>query len=469
MTKTKYVAGVALLMSIGCSSDEDAADGPSVLMVGAFSRTGVSAVGTWELALELAAEDATEGLRQATALELQPINFIARADDTENKPDTLKEIAEQAVADGAKMIINGTSGDSTYLGKLAYDDTLENDLNMPIVCVACSSPGLHNPNSTNMSPEIQGANRNTEKWMFGLAMSSVPQSRVLWNILADNTPTGNAPGDLNGDGTVKISTIALNDAFGTGFQNGMETVAVAENPDAVYEKITHPSTADPNQYDWSSALEELTDNLTGTQEDVAPDVIIEFTFPQFSLALVKAYTGEIPFLHTHSMRERPVIVLAGGKLDGQEGTSYLPSDGASGAAFDARFSAVYNNAPRESQWDSHVYDGGILFALGTVKASLGMADPSEVTGAEIRDAMLTLNEPGGIKVGIGPEEFAKGVDAIANGDAINYEGASGPCDFDAYGRALNRIAHWRVNDASQAEDVAVYDCVADPMTCPKQE
>jgi len=70
--------------------------------------------------------------------------------------------------------------------------------------------------------------------------------------------------------------------------------------------------------------------------------------------------------------------------------------------------------------------------------------------------MKEMNDPEGEVIGIGPDEFAKGALAIAAGRAINYDGASGPCDFDAYGRAKNRISHWRVSEG-QANDVGVYD------------
>jgi len=299
-----------------------------------------------------------------------------------------------------------------------------------------------------------------------LAMSSVPQSVVLWNILGDGTPAGNVPGDLNGDGVAKISTIALNDAFGTGFQDAMENVLKEAGPHVIFERTVHPKDADVNQYDWSSALELLLDDKTGDKQDVYPDVLLEFTFPQFSLALVKAYSGDVPFMHTHSMRERTVVLSAVSKLEGQEGTSYLPSDGESGRMFDERFLDVRQIA-RQSQWDSDVYDGAFLFALGTVKATQGMLDPSQLTGAQIRDAMLELNDPEGHVIRVGPEEFAKAAKYIADGEAINYEGASGPCDLDAYGRARNRISHWPVVDGDVTE-VATYDCVEDEKTCPRE-
>ena len=462
----KGCCAFGLLAFLGCSSTPDDSSKITIQMAATFSKTGVSAVTTWGDAFALAADDASEGLARAGYPTKKELRFGTTVADTKNDAAVTVERATELVQkQGAKMVINGTSSDTVALGKLAYDTDPSNDLNVPIVCVACSSPALHNPNATNADAAIQSANRNIDKWIFGLAMSSLPQSRVLWNILTNETPAGNKPGDLNGDGKVKISTIALDDAFGTGFQDAMATIVASASPDAIFEKTKHPKDADLNQYDWSGAIDRVTDSQTDGVTDVKPDVVIEFTFPQFSLALVKAYTSTIPFLHTHSMRERTVILSAENRLDGQDGTSYLPSDGESGRMFDEHFRDVVKIS-RQSQWDSDVYDGAFLFALATVMATKDAPDPAKVTGAQIRDAMLRLNDPEGEVIRIGPDEFAKGARAISEGRAINYEGASGPCDFDAYGRALNRISHWRVQDGKDT-DVAVYDCVRD-SSCPKQ-
>jgi hypothetical protein len=466
--RLRLLACVGLLGAAGCSDEEAADEDLVTIKMGAtISRTGSSAVGTWSNAYELAASDASEGLAEAGYPTGKRLKFEAEIADTKNDVAiTVPAGIELVQEKGVKVLLDGTSADSLALLKLAYDDDSSNDIDVPIVCVACSSPAHHNPEAVNEDPIAQAAYRNEQGWHFGLSMSSVPQSQVLWNILVDKTPSGNAPGDLNGDGVVKVSTVAIDDPFGLGFQTALEKVLTEADPDAIYEKTTHPRNADLNEYDWQGVITALTDDQTDGEADSPPDVLIEFTFPNFSLAIVKAYSGEeTPFLHTHSMRERTVIVSAESALDGHEGTSYLPSDGESGELFDSRFRSVVGTA-RQSQWDSHVYDGGILFALATLKATRDMEDPGSVTGAAIRDAMFELNDPDGEVIRIGPGEFAKAAQLIADGEAINYEGASGPVDFNEYGRALNRIAHFVVEDGED-KDLAVYDCVAD-STCPKQ-
>jgi hypothetical protein len=469
-----YVGALLGILAAGCSDESTDESTVPILFGATISRTGVSAVGTWESALGLAAADAAEGLAEADYPTGKRLDFKTRVADTVNNTENTVSKGQDLVADGAKMLMVGTSSDAVALSALAYDDDDSNDINVPVLCIACSSPALHNPEAMNADAVLQAANRNELDWVFGLAMASTYQSQVLWNIIGDMTPDGNDAGDLNGDGVVKISTVAQADGFGTGFQNALEGVALGTSPDIVYEKLTFPTTNDVNEEPiWNDLVDLLTDAATTDAmgealPDVEPDIVIEFAFPQFSLALVKAYaaaSSEQPFLHTHSMRERPVVLSAETALNGHQGTSYLPSDGESGEMFDEHFSNSLGVA-RESQWDSGAYDTGFLTALAVLKASADLDDPASVSGESVRDALQTLNDPDGEVIRPGRSEFAKAARLIAEGSAINYEGASGPCDFDEHGRALNRIAHWQAND-EQIETLAVYDCVSSP-TCPKQ-
>ena len=435
----------------------------TVSMGATISRTGVSAVATWGNAFDLAAADLNDGLKKAK----YPftVNFADFIEDTMNMSSvTTAKALEMVQNHNIKMVLDGTSGDSLALNAMMYDTDTTNDINIPVVCVACSSTNHHNPNAVDANPANQAAYRNIDKWHFGLSMSSLPQSLVISRLLLARDGKN---GDLNGDGKLKISIIAIDDPFGTSFAAALTSTIQAANPNAIVETILHPKTAALDTYDWAGVLSQLTDNKTGTNTDVAPDAIVEITFPQFSLALVKAYTAgayTLPFFHTHSMREQPVVVQAGHDLDNQEGTSYLPSDGVSGQMFDAHFAAI-TQLTRQSQWDAHVYDGGVIFGLGVMAAIKAGADPATLTGAQVRDAMMTVNNPAGEIIRPGVDDIAKAAQLISEGKPINYEGASGPCDFDVNGRALNRISHWKVTN-TKVTNIDAFDCVANPATCP---
>jgi ABC-type branched-subunit amino acid transport system substrate-binding protein len=158
----RALACLPLAFVVGCSSDSKD-DTTPILMGATFSRTGVSAVTTWGDAFRLAADDASQGLRQAGFPTAAKLRFDTMISDTRNDVSiTVAGATELVKQQGAKIIINGTSSDTVALSKLAYDPDTTNDIDVPIVCVACSSPALHNPEATNDDAAVQAANRNPE-------------------------------------------------------------------------------------------------------------------------------------------------------------------------------------------------------------------------------------------------------------------------------------------------------------------
>ena len=115
--------------------------------------------------------------------------------------------------------------------------------------------------------------------------------------------------------------------------------------------------------------------------------------------------------------------------------------------------------------DSHTYDAATVILLASLVASRDLADATQVSGAQIRDALRRINDPTGTVVRTGPAEFERAIGLIAAGQAINYEGASGPVDFDANNNVRNQIVHWRVED-EQFVDLERYDCIGSPL-CPR--
>lgn len=73
----------------------------------------------------------------------------------------------------------------------------------------------------------------------------------------------------------------------------------------------------------------------------------------------------------------------------------------------------------------------ILFALA-------MQAAGEATGEDINKKMADVANPSGTVV----KTFAEGVAELKKGNQINYEGASGPVDFDQYGNVSGSFAGW---------------------------
>ena len=64
---------------------------------------------------------------------------------------------------------------------------------------------------------------------------------------------------------------------------------------------------------------------------------------------------------------------------------------------------------------------------------LAIAKAREATGTAVRDNIRKISQGGGTKV----DSAVDGLKLLAQGKDINYEGASGPCDFTDIGDILD--------------------------------
>lgn len=436
-----------------------------------IDRTGSIANPAWPAAVDLAVAHANDGLMAADL----PFDFLFQAEhsDSTNTPSVAVKRAEDLVRRlGVKALITDTSADTIAVNMLMYDGDPENDLNVPVICQACTSPDINNPFAVRMNAVEQAALRNGLKWCFRSTMDSDPQATVL---LAVATAQG-VRGDVNGDGHFKYSVMAIDDAYGRGFADGLERALAGLNltPAPSHERVLHDRTATPDTLDWAKVISELTDDRNQQNPEVVdgrPDIIFAVDFPQFAAAFTAEWLNAespIRLMHTHNFRHDSVAVKLGAKVIGQEGTSHVVLDGGpSGETFKQAFSDAHHRAP--ALWASNSYDSAMTLMLATLIAlrRAQLDNSTGITGAEIRDAMSEVNDPRGEVVRSGPESFRDAVRHIHDSRPINYEGASGPMDFDAQGNVQGRIAHFKF-ESGGFEDRATYDCVANRNSCPQE-
>ena len=74
-----------------------------------------------------------------------------------------------------------------------------------------------------------------------------------------------------------------------------------------------------------------------------------------------------------------------------------------------------------------------------------------VTGAQIRDAMRAISDPHGEPVNAGEKGFARALQLIAAGKPIDYQGASGPCHYDAHGDVVAQLVRFQVRGGRFAD------------------
>lgn len=454
---------IGLLAATACNSPTPTG---SVLTYGAvLDRTGNIGMTSWFDAAALATAHANAGLTTAG----KSLQFKLATSDSTNTPTIAVSRSLDLVQNqGAKAVITDSSQDDIALNTTFYDADATNDLNVPVICMTCTAPSINDPNAVNATdPVNQAALRNGLHWNFRTVMNSDRQAAVLTRLAFGKAPGG----DLNGDGKFKITFYATGSAgAGAGFIAGVQAAldALKLTPAPILEQLYQPATLDPNTYDFPGDIAKLVDNKNDNtgMVDGYPDVIMVIAFPQYTAAFVKAYVNggnKIPLLQSHTARFYSTLRTAGSSFEGQEGTSPAVLDnGVSGDLFASTYTAATSVTPQ--YLDSNTYDSAMLVMLAALAATRNLADPTALTGTQLRDSLLTVQNPRGTVVRTGPDEFAKAVGLLASGAPIQYLGASGPVTFDATGNVIDRIAHWKVV-GGKFVDLETYDCVSS-ADCP---
>jgi hypothetical protein len=98
--------------------------------------------------------------------------------------------------------------------------------------------------------------------------------------------------------------------------------------------------------------------------------------------------------------------------------------------------------------------------LGVWRAAHGLPDPLSVTGEQVKEAIPGLADLSAVIVRPGPTSLATGVMALDGGATVNYEGASGPVDYDVNQNVKDQLSHFHVIDHETVQDLEQYNCIA---------
>ena len=117
---------------------------------------------------------------------------------------------------------------------------------------------------------------------------------------------------------------------------------------------------------------------------------------------------------------------------------------ATGPAYDLfveRSQAMHGEGP-SGPFDAHTYDAVILAFLAIEKAG-------ESSGPAIKEALLAVASPPGVKV----SDPAEALKLIREGKDIDYEGASGNVNMDEVGDVLSAYEVWEIQPDGSVEAV----------------
>ena len=245
----------------------------------------------------------------------------------------------------------------------------------------------------------------------GLLNRTAPADRNQAIALADSIEEG-----LGGaEGTV-INIGARNDAYGTGLGEQFASVW-EERGGEIGESVVY----DPEQPSYNTEAEQI---VAGD-----PDGYLFVDFPdpfgEVGAALVRtgAWDPEISYV-TDGLAFPNLPGLIGEDIT--EGLiATLPGSPNGETAADA-FDAAYTGAsgPDRSPYDAQNFDAVMLCYLSAVAAG-------STEGPDMAEVLADVSGPPGDKYTF--EDLAGAIEALQNGDDIDYEGASGPIDLDENG------------------------------------
>ncbi|HEX6602739.1 MAG TPA: ABC transporter substrate-binding protein, partial [Solirubrobacterales bacterium] len=341
--------------------------------------------------------------------------------------DTVKVVAEDGASDdqggvqaARKLIADGAtciSGDYPSTGTVA-------------VARSVTVPGevmLISPSST--------ADALSDLDDEGLFARTAPPDGLQGKALADRMEK--ELGSLEGK-TINIG--ARNDLYGTGFADSLEA-ELEERGATVAEKVVY----DPEQPSYNSEANTLT---SGNPDNW---VIIDFpeTFAKLGPALSRTGTWDpkATFI-TDGLSTSDLTELVGPEItEGMQGTAPGAFSGEAPDAFDKLFEGA--PGPPRNLFDANVFDNVILCYLGAVAAG-------STEGPEIAEALPDVTAPGGQKYTY--EELSQAIEALEKGEDIDYEGASGPIDWEENGdlsRYIYDISEFKGGKLEKVDTVEV--------------
>ena len=269
------------------------------------------------------------------------------------------------------------------------------------------------------SPVLSGAADND--FFFRAALSDVSQGPVLAQVAQDQ-------------GFDNVGLLYIDDPWGRGLAGAFEG-AWAGALKAV-----------PVERGQTSFLAELRESASGRAQ-----ALVVIAFEVAALTMVREaiddglYHG---FVFGDAAKRASLVRSIGGtRLGNMYGTGPATApESVSSAAWEAAYVDEHGALPVLA-YVKETYDATVVLALAAQAAG-------RLDGAAIRDRLRAVGGGPGTLVTAGPEGIADALRILAEGGAVDYEGASGSMDWDENGDLRRgHIGIWRFTEDERVEDV----------------
>ena len=183
-----------------------------------------------------------------------------------------------------------------------------------------------------------------------------------------------------------------------------------------------------------------------------PDLLTVVGYPEDGIQLFRdfysSYSDDTDILIPDGLRDPDLPGQVGNDMSNITGTAPA-AGGPNQEAYNQLYEDEYGESP--GVFSSQSYDSTAIGILANAAAG-------ENSGPAIRDQIRNVCNPGGMEVG--PSNFVEGVEAAANGEEIQYQGASSSTNFDENGDpASAAYATWQFTEdgSTETSDVSNFE------------
>jgi branched-chain amino acid transport system substrate-binding protein len=403
-------------IAAGCGSDDSGSGGDvGDLKVGVLvPLTGDLADfgGPGSKAADLAASQVNAAAEAAGS----DLSLTLVTEDTKTNPEAAQEAATKVIESDGVSAIAGPWG-TPELIPTAENITIPGGV--PLVTPSATGPDL--------------TDLDDDGLVFRTAPSDAIQGQVIATLMSQEL----------GD-SATVNTGERNDAYGTAlvqsFTEAWEAAGgkvgknVPYNPEAASLNSEAQQIAQGNPDGW------MIIDYTGTWAKMGPALVRTGNWDP-----AKTFTGD-------GLRSPDLPGDAGKEsTEGMRGSVPTSLEAPAGEQFDTLWNTEVKQ-PRQT-YDAQNFDAVILIALAA--AAAGSSDP-----AAIAENLAPVSGPPGDKYTF--EQLQQALEAAANGDDIDYEGASGPIDLDENGDpSAANYSTWQYKNGKLADSDQVIPVTSD--------
>lgn len=380
-----------------------------------------------------------EFYRDGAALGIEHVNAAAEqalggplisdhiAEDTTTRPSPAVEAAESLInAEGVPAIIGGWSSGVTVA--VATSATIPSG-------VLQISNGSTSP-LISVLPEDEGND----------LLFRTTASDALQGVVAAQLASGEIVDDYQFD---SASTIYVNNPYGQGLSNAFSR-SFQLRGGTIHAQVPHPEETQPT---YTSMLASALGN--------DPELLFAASYPAHSAVILEE--SRDVFDHTTwqlvdgNLADDVVDAVGADNLEGVYGTS--PGQNPNRPefqAFEEQFTAEFDH-DRVPPFTESAYDAAIVLGLAIAKAQAEGHSGDDITGEVLRDQLRDVaNAPGKTVEAANADSIAAGLEAVMNGEEVQYSGAAGPVEFDDNGDVTTPISVVQYQDGTD-ETVQIID------------